>query len=399
MKSMKNYVACIGLATQLFLTNCFMDVDERPSFFNSKQSITSEESTQAGENSETKGKAIEEKINGNFIDGNIEYTINGSKSGMPVEKNEIHENKGEKCNNLDNYNLENIVDVELKKPAVDNTNSYRDVSENLVIEPSQFYNERMDIKKIPVLMYHEVGNHHESPYSSRYVISPDNFRKQLNFLYEKGFVPVSIDEYLNDDFSEVPLGKRPVILTFDDATIGQFRFIEGTTIDPESAVGILDDFSQKHDDWRKRAAFFIDFVDNEGYFQVPFEQRGKEREKISYLLKKGYEVYCHTFFHPSLDSASYKSIVNDIKTFNYVMQDFDIQNSSVIAMPYGAYPSADITWEFLDRKFDFYFAAFAKTRDKRAERVDSTNFNPRYIPRIEAPSNSIPTLKRYLKGF
>ncbi len=259
--------------------------------------------------------------------------------------------------------------------------------------------EREEIKRIPILLFHDVGCHEKSAYSERYVVSPENFREQLHFLYSKNYVPISIDEYLKDDLSYVPKGKKPVILTFDDATKGQLFYYEDGQVDSRSAVGIMNDFSKKHCDWRKRAVFFIDFVDKDGLFQVPFEQKGKEDDKISYLLEEGYEVNNHTFFHHNIDKITYNDLVNDIKTFNYFMKDFDLKNENTLALPYGSFPGSDKKWQFLDKKFDFYFAAYAKTVDKRAHRVGSKGFDNRYIPRIEVPPDCIPSLKRYIEGY
>lgn len=258
--------------------------------------------------------------------------------------------------------------------------------------------ERKDIEKIPILMYHEIGYPEESSFSSRYVVTPENFRQQLEFLHSNNYIPISIDEYLQDDFSQVPDNKKPVIITFDDATEGQFRYND-KDIDPDSAVGILDEFAKEYDGWRQRAAFFIDFADRDGNFQVPFAERGKEKEKISYLKENGYEVYCHTKSHISLKEASYKEIVNDIKNYKYQMEQKDIEKSDVIAVPYGAFPQKDKKWEFLDEKFDYYFAAFARTQDKRASRVDSEDFDNKYIPRIEVPPNNLKNLESYLNGY
>ncbi|MFW6014017.1 MAG: polysaccharide deacetylase family protein [Candidatus Nanoarchaeia archaeon] len=261
------------------------------------------------------------------------------------------------------------------------------------------YPVREAIKRVPILMYHEIGYPEESSFSNRYVVTPDNFRKQLEFLNKNDYVPISIDEYLKDDFSQIPEDKLPIILTFDDATKGQFRYLEDKKIDPESAVGIMDDFAKEHDDWRQRASFFIDFVDRDGFFQVPFAQEEKEKDKISYLQENGYEVYCHTMYHPSLERVSFKDLLNDIRTFKYLVGQMDIEKSNIIAVPYGAYPQIDKTWQFLDKNFDYYFAAYARTRDKRAKRVNSEHFDNKYIPRIEVPPNNLSKLESYINGF
>ena len=55
-------------------------------------------------------------------------------------------------------------------------------------------------------------------------------------------------------FAPAALGREPipdklVVLTFDDSSIGQFRYLEDGTIDPDSAMGILLDFAEAHPDF------------------------------------------------------------------------------------------------------------------------------------------------------
>ena len=49
----------------------------------------------------------------------------------------------------------------------------------------------------------------------------------------------------------------PVILTFDDALRGQFNYTADGKIDPDCAVGILDDFHAQHPDWPLKGTFFV----------------------------------------------------------------------------------------------------------------------------------------------
>ena len=346
----KKNLAFVGLATQLLFTSCF-------------------------HNPRMEGDIYE-----------LENKISKSQGLFSSQHNSVLEN------------IENVLENALEKGKSYLTKEESPKQEKHNNEKSK-NPEREDIKRVPILMYHDVGYPNKSSYSARYVVTPDNFRKQLELLHRKDYVPISIDEYLRDDFSGVPKDKRPVILTFDDATKGQFRYVDNKEIDPESAVGIMNNFSKEHDDWRKKAAFFIDFVDTDGFFQVPFEQKGKEKDKISYLKENGYEVYCHTMYHPSLERAGFKDIVNDIRTFKYLMEQMDFEKKGIIAVPYGAFPQMDKTLNFLDKKFDYYFAAFARTPDKRAKRVNSENFDAKYIPRIEVPPDNIKTLESYLRGF
>ena len=99
------------------------------------------------------------------------------------------------------------------------------------------------------------------------------------------------------------------MLTFDDSTAGQFRYLVGEdgalTIDPDSAVGVMEAFYAAHPDFG-RGGFFA--VLPQGNFC--FAWQGEEREdgpdstsaqqKLTWLLDNGYEVGNHTLNHSDL---------------------------------------------------------------------------------------------------
>jgi hypothetical protein len=261
------------------------------------------------------------------------------------------------------------------------------------------------IKTVPVIMYHEIGD--ESEYGTRFTVTPQMLRSHLNYLYKSGFVSISLEEFLTDDFSKVPSGKKPVILTFDDSTEGQFRYLRSKdhslVVDKDCAVGIIEDFSKNHPTFRAKAVFFIDFVDKNGYFEVPFSQPELEAEKISYLLKSGFDVECHTVFHPFLNKDSYKTMFNNISMYKYVMDAIiKTMNNNVkerkyntIAYPYGDVPTGNQKSSFLSKNFDFCFGAYGNQYGSLAYRVNSGKFLRHNIPRIEI-NNDFVNLRKYV---
>jgi hypothetical protein len=58
----------------------------------------------------------------------------------------------------------------------------------------------------------------------------------------------------------LPVGTTPIVLTFDDSSPGQFRYIQQNgvlAIDPKSAIGILEAFTREHPDFGRAATFFV----------------------------------------------------------------------------------------------------------------------------------------------
>ena len=70
-----------------------------------------------------------------------------------------------------------------------------------------------------VLEYHKI-DHPES----RWKRTPENFRKDLHRFYEKGYQLIRMDDFLENRIA-VGKGKTPLILTFDDSSPGQLRFL------------------------------------------------------------------------------------------------------------------------------------------------------------------------------
>lgn len=86
--------------------------------------------------------------------------------------------------------------------------------------------------------------------------SPANFRADLERLWADGYYPVNLRDLAAGDLRIVPASKHPVVLTFDDSSIEQFRLLPNGKVDPTSAVGILLDFHAAHPaDWPRRATF------------------------------------------------------------------------------------------------------------------------------------------------
>ena len=101
--------------------------------------------------------------------------------------------------------------------------------------------------KVMVLEYHKI-DHPES----RWTRTPENFRKDLQRFYEKGYQLIRMDDFLENRIRVVK-GKTPLILTFDDSSPGQLRFLPdgkgGYKVDPDCAVGILESFYARHPDF------------------------------------------------------------------------------------------------------------------------------------------------------
>ncbi|MDD4122593.1 MAG: hypothetical protein PHE94_06905, partial [Eubacteriales bacterium] len=87
--------------------------------------------------------------------------------------------------------------------------------------------------RIMILMYHNIGDEERE-----WVRTPANFLKDLKVLYEKGYRPVSLTDYVRGNIS-TEQGMTPVVITFDDGNLNNFEYLENSQTRKDSAIGLL----------------------------------------------------------------------------------------------------------------------------------------------------------------
>lgn len=180
---------------------------------------------------------------------------------------------------------------------------------------------------IPILEYHRI-----MPKAGRYDRTVAQFKSDLERLHREGYRPVALEEMLSGKI-DLPRGASPVVLTFDDADVSQFRYLLDGTIDPNCAVGILQSFQQKHADWKTRVTFYV----------LPENAFGPAKErtaKFRFLRDElGCEIGNHTITHPSLRSLSDASVQKEIggcvQKIEAILPDTPVKS---IALPMGISP-------------------------------------------------------------
>ena len=204
-------------------------------------------------------------------------------------------------------------------------------------EPQVSYNE---LGKVFVVEYHRI-----SEKGKDWTRTPQDFKKDLQKYYDLGFKLVSIKDFFNNGRADVPAGKKPLIMTFDDATAGQFswQIVNGTTvegsggypkIDPNCAVGILDEFYKKHPDFGRAATFFC----NSNPFYQP-ESRDTWKLKLQYLVKTGREIGNHTYGHDDLSKLDFNGIKKTLAMQQSLIEEaLPSYEASSVALPFGALP-------------------------------------------------------------
>ncbi len=173
---------------------------------------------------------------------------------------------------------------------------------------------------VPILMYHSIDTKGVGRYKpdqvGSYVRSPQGFRKELQRLYDNDYRPVTLAEYLDNKIG-IALGKSPVVMTFDDARETQFRYMPDGSVDPECAIGIMQEFARQHPDFPVKATFFVQPTPGT---HTGFGQPESTQKKMQALVAMGCEIQNHTLTHANLRSLSDEKVQREIALCQQAIQ-------------------------------------------------------------------------------
>lgn len=204
-----------------------------------------------------------------------------------------------------------------------------------------------ELGKIPVVMYHDIGTK-PAKIDRGLVRSVAAFDKDLELLYAAGFRPVSLSDLVTGRI-DVPAGKSPVVLTFDDARESQFRLMEtdkALKVDPNCGVGRLQAFHKKHPDWSLKATFFC--LPKSPRTSDSFGQNGLGDQKLQYLVDNGFEIGNHTINHKSMAHMPPARIQAEVGgANNLLLASSPKAKITVMALPFGDYPRKKADWKYL----------------------------------------------------
>ena len=257
--------------------------------------------------------------------------------------------------------------------------------------------------RIPVLEYHVIGGTQNALYT-RTVAS---FKADLEDVYRRGYRPITVAQMLDKNFSDVPDGMSPVIFVFDDASPSQFSYVQGPngqlTIDPNSAIGIWQDFMKTHPGWKDRGTFCMlngakaghnFFGDNPKYGG---QQKAWRFVKVKWLADQGFELCDHTIWHMHLNQYSDAQVQQQIAG-NMVAIDSAVPGYKIrtLALPYGLWPkNRQLAWQgtWTDPKtgqaHPYHFDAVLEVAGGPTRSPYDPQFNPHSVTRVQAVGNDI----------
>ena len=76
--------------------------------------------------------------------------------------------------------------------------------------------------RVPIIMYHGILK--DASRSGAYVVTPDTFEKDLQYLKEKGYTTVVMQDLIDFVKKGRPLPEKPIVLTFDDGYYNNYLY-------------------------------------------------------------------------------------------------------------------------------------------------------------------------------
>lgn len=249
-----------------------------------------------------------------------------------------------------------------------------------------------EMGRLLVLMYHHFG-----PEEAEWTRTPANFRSDLALLKAEGFYPVNVRDLVTGNI-DIPAGKTPVVLTFDDSSSGQYRILDDGGIDPDCAVAIMQQ-AVDDGDWASRASFFC-LIDVDSRDREIFGQENVRKEKLKNLVDWGYEVGSHTVTHLDLSKASEEEAVKQLAQSKSILEGLIGNGYEVtsLAVPFGSYPESDsILAGGRYEDITYAYTAALSLGAVPCPSPFSTEFRPLHIPRIRGSANFITDAIKALK--
>jgi hypothetical protein len=238
-----------------------------------------------------------------------------------------------------------------------------------------------ELGRVMILEYHKVDYPEE-----RWTRTPENFRRDLDTLYNRGYRLQSLNDLLDGKIT-VRAGYTPVILTFDDSSPGQFRYIEdkgALAVDPKSAVGVLEAFINEKPDFGRAATFFV--LPGASKPNRLFNQPEHEGRKLKFLVERGYEIGNHTLWHANLGKYPEPVVRQQIaEAQQWIQRHVPDYRIRTLALPHGVYPK-DVAWALKGsaKGATYSHDAILMVAGGAAPSPFARGFDPARLPRIQA---------------
>ena len=300
----------------------------------------------------------------------------------------------------DKIDKDKIIKQSIEKDTKINENDILDIIISLgVLDKEQLKLDKInELGNVPIMMYHGIINKKDSETNyiggnvdkDGYNRTAESFRDDLEFYYTNNYRMIRLVDYVNGNI-DTEYGKSPIILTFDDGNDNNLKVTgldddDNIIIDPNSAIGVLEEFKKKYPDFNVTATFFV----NDALFNQP-----EYNEKIlKWLVENGYDVGNHTKGHANFSNID---TVKTQEVVGYVYKQLDeiIPNKyvKIIALPFGSpYNKSHTNYSYIlnGTYNDYSYTTEAALRVGWESEVSpfNSNFDKTFLKRCRAYDNN-----------
>ncbi len=228
-----------------------------------------------------------------------------------------------------------------------------------------------ELGEVPVLMYHQI----RADGGGDYDLTPAQFRAELQRLWREGYRPIRASDLVNGTI-DVPAGKSPVVLTFDDSTKEQLFLDAQGEIAPDTAIGIMLDFARSHPGFEPAGTFYVN--------REPFAGVAEGPELLRWLHEHGFELGNHTKDHIPLNQLSATEAQRQLVLGRKVILDAVPQAAvTTVALPLGGWPEPrSLAWRGRWNSQEYRHRGVFMVGAEPAKSPFSRGWDAHAIPRI-----------------
>jgi peptidoglycan/xylan/chitin deacetylase (PgdA/CDA1 family) len=293
-----------------------------------------------------------------------------------------------------------LLSQSISKNKIINKNDKLTIIMSLGPIPKSLYkdNHVNELGNIPVMMYHSIVNirDDDTPYTggnvdkNGYNRTAESFKRDLEMYYNIGYRMIRLNDYINGNIN-TPLGKSPIVLTFDDGNKDNFNALGvddkgNLIIDPNCAIGILEAFKNKYSDYNVTATFFLN--------KNLFGQSKYNEQILKWLIDNGYGIGNHTENHVDFSMVDSNTTQKEI-AYMYKLFDSIIPNkyTHIVALPFGSpynltHPSFPYILEGSYEGYSYKTVATLRVGWDAEYSPFHKDFNKTFIKRVRAWDNN-----------
>jgi peptidoglycan/xylan/chitin deacetylase (PgdA/CDA1 family) len=168
------------------------------------------------------------------------------------------------------------------------------------------------VKPVTILTYHSIEPKpakKEGANQLHYRITPENFEKQMQYLKDNAYTPITFDAWVRYLTTGAAIPEKSIVLTFDDGWKNQYTY----------AVPILKKFGFTG------TFFIVGKMRNAGYMTW---------DEVRSLHADGFEVASHTQTHPKLPLLTDEKLVEEIAGSKKLLEEQLGSPITTLAYPY-----------------------------------------------------------------